>query len=180
MSTPPYGERPPRTPARTPSLSTPPSVERAMALRDVMDHAARVQREVTAATPLRRSRTPRILAVIVAGILIGFSAYSLIARPAFIWGEPTFVDPARNDASMRLGIYLLAQRLEAFRAEAGEYPASLGDIGEAVEGVLYALLSDSVFELRSAADPTLVLRSDASAESFLGNSIRLIQGAGAP
>lgn len=151
-----------------------------MALRDVMDHAVRMEREITAATKIRRSRAPRTAAVLTCCALIAASAYSLAARPAFIWGQSAPTEPAHADASLRLAIYLLAQRLEAFRAEAGEYPASLGDIGETLEGVRYTLVSDSVFELRSAADTALVLRSDAPVQPFLGNSIKMLQRGGAP
>lgn len=178
MSNPPHVRPPFRTPAGTRSQSASPADERAAALRDVMDHAVKMQREVTAATPMRRSRVPRIVTLLSCIVLIAFSAYSLIARPVFIWGEPPRMDPAHTDASTRLGMYLLAQRVEEFRAEAGEYPASLGDIGEAVEGVRYTLVSDSVFELRSTVDTTLVLRSDAAVEPFLGNSIERIQRPG--
>jgi hypothetical protein len=147
-----------------------------MALRDVMDHAVRVQREITAVTPIRRSRVPRLLALLFCVAAIAFSGYSLVARPAFIWGEPDAVSPVRADAGVRLGLYLLAQRVESFRVEAGKYPASLGDIGEALEGVHYTLVSDSVFELRSSEDSTVVLRSDMPLESFVANSVGVIQG----
>ena len=147
-----------------------------MTLRDVMDHAVRMEREIATRGPARRSRTSRTAALIVSIALLGCSAYSLIARPAFIWGEPFVESRSRADASTRLGMYLLAQRLESFRTEAGQYPASLGDIGEAVEGVLYALVSDSVFELRSTADSAILLRSDAPIDAFLGNSLSVIQG----
>lgn len=164
------------TPAGGRKQPTPPSVERAMALRDVMDHAVRIERENATRSPGRRSRTARRAALIVSVALLGCSAYSLIVRPAFIWGEPFVESRSRADASTRLGMYLLAQRLEAFRTEAGHYPASLGDIGEAVEGVQYALVSDSLFELRSTVDSAVVLRSNTPIDAFLGNSVSVIQG----
>ena len=147
-----------------------------MALRDVMDHAVRMEREMATRSGNRRSRPRGIVGVAGALALLALSAYSLIARPAFIWGQPYTQSPARADASLRFGMYLLAQRLEAFRAEAGQYPSSLGDVGEAVEGVRYTLVADSVFELRSAADTTVALRSDGAIDAFLGNSVRIIQG----
>lgn len=173
MSSPPSRRTPVRGSAQP---HTPPSVERAVALRDVIDHAVRVQREITAVKPIRRSRARRVSALVLSLAALSFSGYSLVARPAFIWGKPVVESASRADASVRFGLYLLAQRLESFRLESGRYPVSLGDIGETVEGVQYTLVSDSVFELRSSTDSTVVLRSDTPLERFLGNSVNVIQG----
>ena len=140
-----------------------------MALRDVMDHAVRVQREITQATPMARSRAPRTLAIAVCVVLIASSAYSLIARPEFIWGRSLQQpDPARQ-GSLRLGLYVLAQRIETFRAEHSRYPVALDEIDGGVRGVHYALISDSIFVLRTVAGgDTAVFRSDQPPEMLLG------------
>lgn len=141
-----------------------------------MDHAVRVQREITAIKPLGPSRLRRITTVVLCVALLGASAYSWIAKPEFIWGASATVSPHRQDAEMRFGMFLLAQRLEAFRAQTGHYPAALGDIGESVEGLSYRLVTDSVFELQALTDTgSLVMRSDQPMDVFLGNSVQLIQ-----
>lgn len=153
-------------------------MERALALRDVMDHAVRVQREISGAKRIGPSRAPMIWALLVCVPLLAFSAYSYLARPAFIWGAPAALPPERMDANVRVALFMLAQRIEAFRAEAGHFPVALGDIGEAVEGVRYSVLSDAVFELRAEATggAAVVFRSDQPVDAFLGNSIVVIQG----
>lgn len=150
-----------------------------MALRDVMDHAVSFHREVAEAKPVR-SRSFRNTGILLLCVpLLAFSAYSWIARPAFIWGaaiEP--LPPERVEANLRFAMYLFAQRIEQYRAEEGGYPPSLDAVGDSVPGVYYMPVSDSVFELR-ATQPgrAIVFRSNESPDTFLGNSVAIIQGA---
>lgn len=151
-------------------------VERAIALRDVMDHAVRVQKEISGVKRLGPSRARLILTAVICVPLLALCVYSFAARPAFIWGAVEELPVVQREAGLRLGMFLIAQRLEAFRAETGHYPAALGDIGEAVEGLQYRVVSDSLFELRSdQAGPPIVFRSDASVDVFLGSSVTVIQ-----
>jgi hypothetical protein len=183
MSKPPHGDRPPRPPAGTRTQATPPSVERATALRDVMDHAVRVQREVTQATPLRRSRAPRLFAVGVCMALIGMSVYSVIARPEFIWGRSSRQPDAATQASLRLGLYVLSQRIETFRTEHSRYPVALDEVDEGARGVHYALLGDSVYVLRAVSGvDTALFRSDDAPGTLLapGTGVSQSDGRSAP
>jgi hypothetical protein len=147
-----------------------------MALRDVMDHAVRVQRENAEIRPLFRSR--RMLAVMICALLLAFSAYSAIVRPEFIWGPAVVVAPEQADAGARMGMFLLAQRLEGVRAARGHYPESLNEVGEGASGVEYRVIGDSIFELRVKTDSAsvLVFRSNENAARFLGDSPMRIQG----
>jgi len=154
-----------------------PEVERALVLRDVMDHAVRVQREISGAKVLETSRAGLIAACLVCVPLLGLCVYSYVARPEFIWGRGTTPAPVTRDAGLRFGMYLLAQRVESFRGRAGRYPESLEAIGDALEGVSYARISDSVFELRATQNgQAIVFRSSEPVDAFLGNSPELIQG----
>jgi len=145
-------------------------------LRDVMDHAVRVKREISEAKPLHRSRGLLVLGVCLP--LLAFSAYSFLARPAFIWGTPSVIAPEQRDAGARVALFLLAQRLEAVRAARGDYPRSLAEIGEGTSGVEYRVSGDTLFELRVRTDSTsvLVFRSNDDAARFLGDSPTKIQG----
>jgi hypothetical protein len=142
-----------------------------------MDHVVKVQREITAATPIRSRNGLRIATAIVCVTLIGFCVFSWVARPEFIWGpgaQP--MPPAQQEASLRFGMFVLSQRIEADRAARGAYPASLGAFGARAAGVRYRVLSDSAFELRAAANGRpVILRSNESMDVFLGNSPMLIK-----
>jgi hypothetical protein len=61
-------------------------VERALALREVMDHAVKVEREISKPMAMPRSRARLIGSALVCIPLIAFCAYSWIARTEFIWG----------------------------------------------------------------------------------------------
>ncbi len=142
-----------------------------------MDHAVRVQKETSGATPIRGSRAPLIGAMTLCVPLIAFCVYSYVARPEYIWGPPTAPSPVQQEAGLRFGMYLLAQRVESYRAQHGRYPESLAALGDGLEGVSYALVSDSVFELRAMVDEkAIVLRSDAAVDAFLGKTPEFIQG----
>lgn len=144
-----------------------------MALRDVMDHVIDVSQPDPSSrrAPLRRGLTAFICLV-----LLGLSLYSWIARPAVIWGPNPKVQPVVEEAGIRFSIFLLAQRIETYRDSAGRYPPELGD---QPEGIAYAFVSDSVFELRASLNGTpIVFRSNEPVDDFLGNSGAVIAGTG--
>lgn len=144
-----------------------------------MDHAVRVQKEVSGATPIRGSRVPVIGAMALCVPLIAFSVYSYVARPEYIWGPATAPSPVQQEAGLRFGMYLLAQRVESYRVSNGRYPESLALAGDGLEGVSYAVISETVFELRATADgKAIVFRSDAPVDAFLGKSPEFIQDRG--
>jgi len=148
-----------------------------MALRDVMQRAVEQQREITAPKPLRGSGRAVALSILLL-LLAGLCAYSWIERPEFIWGpNPKNVPPARQEANLRVAMYLLAQRVATYRAQTGYLPESLAPIGDSIDGVSYHVVHDTVFELRGlAAGKAVTLRSDQSLDAFLGNSFQIIQG----
>jgi len=149
-----------------------------MALRDVMQHAVREQREITDPKPLDRRRSRRIVVAIVCVALLALSAYSWLARPEFIWGPSARSVPVeRRDASLRFTMYLLARRIEAFRKSQGSYPASLDALGPAPAGISFHALGDSAFELRATNNGTpIVFRSQDAPDAFLRGSPRIIGG----
>lgn len=170
-------ERPGSVPPRLSKPATQAEVERALALRDVMDHAVRVQREISEAKPLYGSK--RVVAAMVICLpLLAFCIYSFVVRPDFIWGARAALPLPQRDANARVALFMLAQRLEAIRAERGGYPESLAEIGEEAPGITYTVTGDSVFELRFRADSTaeVVYRSTEDAARFLGDSPLRIQG----
>ncbi|MEX2153025.1 MAG: hypothetical protein WD825_06765 [Gemmatimonadaceae bacterium] len=158
----------------------PPEVERALALRDVMEHAVKVQKEITAPNKRKATNGRAVGASLICIPALAFCVYSYVARPAFIWGPgPQPLPPAQQEAGMRFSMFLLAQRVEGYRHAQGVYPQSLDVIGEQLEGVRYALLSDSLYELRTTeGGKQIVFRSNESVDAFLGNTTAIIQGLG--
>lgn len=165
--------------ARGPSKSVQSAdVERALALRDVMNHAVKVEKEFKRATPVKASNGRLVGMMLICIPLLAFSIYSWVARPAFIWGQPVEPLPAvEQEAGMRFSMFLMAMRVEAYRESEGLYPASLASLGESLAGATYAMVSDTAFELRAMVNGReIVFRSDARADVFLGNSTAIIQG----
>lgn len=156
------------------------SVERAMALRDVMSHAVEVEKEVrkASASP-NASGVPQVLLVLSLGLL-AFTIFVYVSKPEFIFGaDPNKVSEVRRDANVRFTMYLLSRRVEAIKAASQRYPDDLSAIAGAPKGISYARLTDDVFELR-ATDGTkqIVYRSDERADRFLGQSPQVLLGRG--
>jgi hypothetical protein len=143
-----------------------------------MNHAVRVQREITDPRQLGPSRAKLIWAVILCVPLLGLSVYSWVARPEFIWGPSRqSVAPQRLDADLRFTMFLLAQRVKSHRVASGSYPVSLAAIGGAPAGISLRVLSDSLFELQAMLNgKPVILRSNEPASAFLGTSLKVIAG----
>ncbi len=153
-------------------------LERALILRDVMDHAVSAQREVTAPRSLGSRRGRIILAACLCVPAVALSAYSWIAKPAFIWGPaPRAVPPAEADAMSRFALYMFAQRLEMYRLDEGFYPSSLDALDEDTPGIRYELVGDTAFVLTMQREgKVLTLASTDDFEAFLGQSISIMRG----
>lgn len=165
--------KPPKDPG-----SKPPSNQEDLAflLRDAVRHSVQIEREAALATLPKRSRAWPILLGVSSAAMLAFSAYSFVARPAFIWGSGASpVTAERTEASARLAMYLQARRLDLYRAREGEYPASLMDVGGETS-LGYQRVDDSTFVLTiTTAGKRLELASRADREAFLGNSRALVQ-----
>jgi hypothetical protein len=172
--------RPPPTgpsgPKPTPPNGSRAQVERALALRDVMDHAVKVHNETARPMTPRKSRAREIAIAVVFLPLLAFSAYSWIARPEFVWGPKAGPLPTvQQEAGLRFAMLLLATRIEAYRKAQGQYPSTLAALGETIPGVFYVLLTDRQFELRATeGGMPIVFRSNESPDAFLGNTPQVI------
>lgn len=161
--------------AQRPSAGKSPELERALALRDVMDHAVRVQREITAPKRLGNSRARTIVLGFVFAAALGAGAYSWVARPEFIWGPHPTESAGHVIASTRVTMAIIAARVEAYRRADAALPPSLAAINEDAPGITYQVLSDTSFELRTLVGATeLVLRSTDSVDDFLGSSLNVV------
>jgi hypothetical protein len=78
------------------------------------------------------------------------------------------------EASVRIAMFLAAQRLEAYRDREGEYPASLADAG--AETSFGYSVDEQRYRLEGrAGNARIVLSSTDDHGEFLGNSRDLIQ-----
>jgi hypothetical protein len=175
--------------ANTPSPKGPPgdkgksrgSVERAMALRDVLKGAVELEKEVRKASgPPRESRLGKNILMALSVGIMAFTGFAYVSRPEFIFGaDPTNVSEVRRDANVRFTMYLLSRRVESFKATdaSRKYPESLSAIVGAPKGVSYAKLTEDLFELRAKdGEKEIVFRSNEPAERFLGQAPKILSG----
>jgi hypothetical protein len=157
------------------------SVERAMALRDVMSHAVEVEKEVRkSSAPPGAGGAGRTVMLTLSLGLLAFTVFAYTTKPEFIFGaDPTKVPEVRRDANLRFTMYLLSLRVESFRDSSKRLPDDLSVIVGAPKGVAYARISDSLFELRARdGAKEIVFRSDEPANRFLGESPKILAGRG--
>lgn len=148
---------------------------RAQALSEVMGHIV----ETSKAPPPRRQRGPWVkVSVLVA--CVALTAYVWLARPAWVFGESVRpLSPREETANTRFALWVLAQRVDAYRATHGALPAQLPDIGDSVPGVSYRRVSASAFELRAiAAGLPVVYTSGERADAFLGSAVTVVRHGG--
>ena len=90
------------------------------------------------------------------------------------WLDEKPQQPSRGvmEASLRLTMYLEAQRLEQFKTDSGYYPDKLSRIGYVPEGLTYKLVGPTRYLLRGVNGPVSVgLESGTVLATFLGGSL---------
>jgi hypothetical protein len=156
------------------------SVERAMALRDVMSHAVEADKESRKSSgPPKESGGSRVFMLVLSIGLAAFTVFAYSTRPEFIFGaNPNNVTEVRRDANVRFTLYLLSRRVESYKKQQQKYPDDLLSVTKTPpKGVEYARLSNDVFELRAKDGANLlVFRSDEPADKFLGQVPKTLQG----
>ena len=144
-------------------------------LHDAVRHSVQLERELLE-LPRQQPRRTGVVVAVLCAILLAASAASFVLQPAFIWGNRTAsIPPRRAEANGRLAMFLLARRLDLYRAREGEYPESLTDVGGDV-AIGYRRIDPTTFELSWEANgKKLVLASGDDRDAFLGNSVELVQ-----
>jgi hypothetical protein len=155
------------------------SVDRAMALRDVMAHAVDAEKEFRKSSVPKASSGRGAMLTLSFG-LIAFTLFAYMAKPEFIFGaNPNNVPEVRRDANVRFTIFLLSRKLETYKNASKQYPADLSPIAGAPANVKYARLSETTFELRASdGSKEIVFRSDEPLDRFLGQSPKILSGRG--
>jgi len=155
------------------------SVEKAMALRDAMSAAVDAEKEFRKASkPKPQSGAGRGVMLAFSFALMAFTLFAYMSRPEFIFGaDPNNVPEVRKDANVRMTLFLLSREVEDFKKKQQKYPDDLKAIPGAPAGVRYALLTDTVFELRYLeGTKEVVFRSDAPVNEFLRDAPKILSG----
>ncbi|NIP57597.1 MAG: hypothetical protein GWM92_08960 [Gemmatimonadetes bacterium] len=171
-------------PERLP-LST--DAERSRVIAEVLRHQEeRAQARKRAREAMLRIEGPRglgprhlafvLVVVLTSYVWFGTPSWAQMAVPA----APTV---ERNEASLRLALYVQAQRIEQFQSERGRLPQSLGEVGSPLPGIRYTATPRDTYHLIGTNDDLTLFYSSTltlSPEAFLGDAEEIVFANGAP
>lgn len=110
--------------------------------------------------------------------------FALLIIAGWLWlmpPEPLRMNPpdpqpvAQEEAALRFAMYLQAQRILAYRQEAGRLPLTLETAGPPLPGMEYTLLQDGLYQLTGSTDRlTLTYRSDLPLDTFVGTGADIV------
>jgi hypothetical protein len=147
-------------------------------VREVVEHAERVKRDVELARPMESYRARPMVLALLAVVSLSLAVYSYVARPAWVFGPtPDHVPMAQREGHLRYAIFLAAERVLEYRElNSGSLPRTLREVGESWPGMSYHVDGET-FELRARVDSTtpLVYRSTQDPRTFLGTSRRFLR-----
>lgn len=134
------------------------------------EQAARVEADDRATNGGGRgSGTDRLkLAALLALIVV--TVWLWVLPPSWlIPSPPAGPSVAEQEAGLRFGVYLQAQRIRAYELEHGSLPETLEDAGPSIPGVSYAVLGSGFYELTGETDRARVTyRSNQPLREWVG------------
>lgn len=143
-------------------------VDRYEALLEVLEQQAE-RADAEDRRPRRGDRSSRWkVSALVA--LLALTAWLWILPPAWLVPPPPAPPPiAEQEAALRFGMYLQAQRIRAFQLREGALPVTLEEAGEPLPGMSYVLVAPGVYELTGRTDEVrLTYRSDMPLREWVG------------
>ena len=147
-------------------------------VREVVEHAERVNRDVELARPMESYRARPMVLALLAVVSVSLAAYSYLARPAWVFGPSPDQGPlVQREGYLRYAMFLAAERVLEYReSNAGSLPRTLLETGESWPGMSYHV-SGETFELRARVDsaPPLVYQSTQDPRTFLGTARRFLR-----
>ena len=147
-------------------------------VREVVEHAERVNRDVELARPMESYRARPMVLALLAIISLSLAAYSYVARPAWVFGPaPGHVPMPQREGYLRYAMFLAAERVLDYRqANAGALPRTLREAGESWPGMSYHVEGEQ-FELHARVDSAtpMVYRSTQDPRAFLGTARRFLR-----
>lgn len=104
---------------------------------------------------------------------------SLVVMTVWLWVlPPSWLIPpppagpsvAEQEAGLRFGVYLQAQRIRVYQLERGVLPETLEDAGPSIPGVSYTLIAPGLYELTGETDRVRVTyRSSQPLREWVGS-----------
>jgi len=154
--------------------------ERSRALEEVLRHEERrsqARREVhqRMQRDQRRGLGPRHGVFL---LTLAATLYVWLAAPAWARVDrPPPPTPEHREASLRVAIFLQAQRIEAFRDRTGRLPEELEETGPPMPGISYSRTPRGTYHLEGRNDTLALFYSSSSLTTlpeFLGDAERLV------
>lgn len=154
--------------------------ERARFVADFLrDQATR--EEHSRHSEILRARMRRVRRFVVAVAWVGVT-YTWVATPAWLTVEPVVPQTVVEESeSLRVDMWLQAQRIEAYRQQRGRLPYVLDEAGPRFRGIEYRRRDNRVYEIIGRSDRVeLEFDSRTPADEFLGPAGRLLADPAGP
>lgn len=153
--------------------------ERSRALAEVLRHEEEREQARLRASRVMQKQQQRGLGVRHGVFLLALAAtlYVWIGAPS--WARVDSPPPptaAHREASLRLAIYLQAQRVEMYRERTGELPERLAQTGPPLPGIRYTRTPRGTYHLEGQNDTLALFYSSSSLtplSEFLGDGEQL-------
>jgi hypothetical protein len=100
----------------------------------------------------------------------------IVVKP--VWLFPTSLPPdppELHDASLKLQVYRVANRIDAFRRANGRLPETAAEAGAGVPGTMYAVSGDRYTISAGIGSRQVTYHSTVPLQEFLGNSYEIIK-----
>jgi len=132
--------------------------------------------ERAAAEARRRGRgVSRLLMVVCTTILVFIAVYLYVERPDWVFPAPPPAESlAVREASLRIMVANMAQHVERFHQQTGQWPATLGQAGAHGAGVRYERTGTGYRLLGENGDVRVRFESTEPLGRFIGNSFEVI------
>ena len=130
---------------------------------------------------LRSTATPKVAPVrvhpSVPPALALVSIWLWVFPPTALIPEVPTIPPAAQEAGLRMEMFIQLNNIIRYRAEHGNLPSGLDDLGDRPEGVQYTQLADDVFQLSGrTGDVTVAYTSTEPVEDLVADAMGVVSG----
>ena len=120
--------------------------------------------------PPSRGRLGLLLLMIAACVAI------IVVQPAWLFPTSLPPDPPElHEASLRLQVYRVVMRIDAFRRANGRLPETAAEAGAEVPGTMYTVSGDTYTITAGIGSQQVTYHSAVPLQEFLGNSYEIIK-----
>lgn len=180
----PMPKRPPPSVRREPSNITG-GGDRYAALAEILEQAeanASRAREVEEREAAQRARRESVVPVWLVVVLALAAAWLWLTPPTVLRADPVPPQPLeREEAALRLAMYVQVQRIRAFERERERLPETLAEAGPPLPAMEYHRLTDGLFQLNGTTDRIrLTYRSDLPLDELITAGAGIMGRGGSP